>query len=118
MFLQAAAVLTGLAKGVTLYSSDADKTLLFSKIKAGAPRAGQLFDGVPLVINGIESIDVTALGSDMFALNHSVFATHRSAIGDISRIVETGIHPPNKRSSEIRPVPEGSAHPTYWRFAP
>jgi esterase/lipase superfamily enzyme len=116
VFLKIGPALKEIADGVTLYASGSDKALLASMTKAQGPRAGQLYDGAPILVPGIESVDATSLGSDMFALNHSVYASNRSAIGDISRIITTGIHPPNKRSSEIRPVPEGSANPTYWRF--
>jgi len=86
VFLQAGPALKEIANGITLYASSADKALEASMAKAGGPRAGQLYNGIPLVVSGIESVDVTSLGSDMFALNHGVYAANRSAIGDISRI--------------------------------
>jgi esterase/lipase superfamily enzyme len=116
VFIQSSAALREMAGGITLYASDADKALLASKMKAQGPRAGQLYQGAPIVVSGIEAVDVTSLGSDIFELNHGVYAANRSAIGDISRIISTEIHPPNRRSSEIRPVPEGSLNPIYWRF--
>ena len=89
-----------------------------SHVKAEGPRAGEVFAAGPLVLPGVDSINATALGEDMFALNHDVYSSARSAIGDISRIIATSIRPPNVRSTEIRPVPEGSDHPRYWRFPP
>lgn len=104
------------AKGITLYASSADKALLLSQAKAGAPRAGYVSQFGPLVLPGIETIDVTAIGDDMFALNHDVGLRSRAVIDDIGRLVITGVHPPNRRSPQIRGVPEGSAEPLYWQY--
>jgi esterase/lipase superfamily enzyme len=116
LYEQMGPALGSFAGAVTMYASDADKALLVSKLKGRSPRAGLLLDGIPVLVTGVETIDATTLGDDMFALNHGTAFASRSAIGDISRIVSTGKHPPNVRSSEIRPIPEGSANPTYWRF--
>jgi esterase/lipase superfamily enzyme len=115
VFINLAGRLKKVAKGITLYASSADKALQASHFKAGGPRAGEIFEDGPLTVAGMDSIDVTALGQDMFSLNHSTYSSERSAIGDISRIIETGIRPPNVRSAEIRPVPE-TGDPRYWRF--
>jgi hypothetical protein len=111
-------VVQNVVKGITLYASAADKALKASHVKAEGPRAGEVFAAGPLALPGVDSINATALGEDMFALNHDVYSSARSAIGDISRIIATSIRPPNVRSTEIRPVPEGSDHPRYWRFPP
>ena len=68
-------------KGITLYASAADKALKASHVKAEGPRAGEVFAAGPLVLPGVDSIDATALGEDMFALNHDVYSSARSAIG-------------------------------------
>jgi hypothetical protein len=68
------------------------------------------------VLSGIETIDVTAVGDDMFAINHDAYSSARSVIDDIGRLVIDGIHPPHIRSPQIRRVPEGSAEPRYWKF--
>jgi esterase/lipase superfamily enzyme len=106
-------------KGITLYASSADKALLASKFKAGnVPRAGYVTASGPLVRPGIDTIDVTAIGEDMFALNHGIYASDRSVIDDIGRLLLAGTRPPHVRSVQLRRVPEGSTQPRYWRYPP
>ena len=105
------------AKGITLYASSSDKALLASKAKAGwKPRAGDIPPDGPLVLPGIDTIDVTAVGDDMFALNHGTFSSSRSVIDDLGRLINSGIRPPHRRSPQIRRVPELPNQPRYWRF--
>jgi esterase/lipase superfamily enzyme len=105
------------AKGMTLYASAKDKALETSRRIAMNPRAGDVFSNGPVVIEKIESIDVSAIGDEMFGLNHNVFATNRSLIDDIGRLILHGVRPPHQRSPQIRCVPEGVEPPRYWRFA-
>jgi esterase/lipase superfamily enzyme len=107
-----------LTRGMTLYASANDKALVASRKAAGKPRAGDVFSGCPILLPGIESIDVSVLGAEMFGLNHNVFATDRSLIDDIGRLVLHGWRPPDRRSPQIRGVPEGIVPPQYWRYAP
>lgn len=105
-----------IANGITLYASAADKALLVSEAKAGGPRAGSISNAGPLVLPGIETIDVTAVGDDMFDLDHGVYASKRSVLDDIGHLLTDGKHPPNIRTPEIRGVPEGSEKPLYWAY--
>jgi len=106
-------VITG---GVTLYASAADKPLGLVGVAASVPRAGDVTENGPVVVEGVESIDMTAMGNDLFALNHSTFATS-PVVEDIARLVITSKHPPNLRTSRIRGVPERAASPRYWRYS-
>lgn len=111
--------LAGAAAGMTLYASSIDRALLASKRAAGAiPRAGDVPAGGPLVIAGLDSIDVTAIGDEMFGFRHTTFATTRSIVNDIGLLIRTGRRPPPTRLSEIRGMPEGASPPTYWRYVP
>jgi len=105
-------------RGMTLYASANDKALVASRSAAGKPRAGDVFNGEPILIPNIESIDVSAIGAEMFGLNHNTFASNRSLIDDIGRLVFSGVRPPHQRSPQIRCVPEGPALPDYWRYVP
>jgi esterase/lipase superfamily enzyme len=107
-----------LTRGMTLYASANDKALVASRKAAGKPRAGDVFAGRPIVLPQIESIDVSAIGDEMFGLNHNVFADNRSLIDDIGRLLFKGDRPPNQRSPQIRCVPEGIDPPEYWRYVP
>jgi hypothetical protein len=63
----------------------------------------------------MDSIDVTALGDDLFALNHGVFSTSRVLIDDIGRLLLHGTRPPDLRTPELLRVPE--TPPTkYWKY--
>src|SRR6266571_7206317 len=57
--------------GITLYASSADRALVASRALAGRSRAGDVPPEGPIIIQGMETIDVTAAGGDLFALNHS-----------------------------------------------
>ena len=91
------------ASGITLYASAADKALAFSVKWNGQSRAGFIPEpGRPFIFPGILTIDVTALGDDMFGFNHDTYRTKRSVLNDIGQIVTDGKH-----VSEIRSRPEG-----------
>jgi esterase/lipase superfamily enzyme len=103
--------------GMTLYASSADRTMVAARAVARAPRAGDV-RGRPVLVDGTEAIDVTALGDEIFGLNHSTFASHRSLLNDVKLLIRAGVRPPHDRLTEIRMMPEGSPTPLYWRFVP
>jgi esterase/lipase superfamily enzyme len=118
VFTSCAALIKQAAGGITLYASSADKALLVSKAKAGGvPRAGDMPESGPLLIDGIDLIDVTVLGEDMFGLNHGVFARSRSVLDDLGRIVSSGIRPPHVRTPTLRRMPD-RASTKYWAYPP
>jgi esterase/lipase superfamily enzyme len=102
--------------GMTLYASSKDRAMLAAREFARAPRAGDVPGNGPLVVHGIDTIDVSAIGNELFGLNHDTFATNRSLIDDIGHVLK-GQRPPNERSSQIRGEPEGLIPPRYWRYA-
>jgi esterase/lipase superfamily enzyme len=118
VFVKCTSEMKLIAKGITLYASGADKALKLSAAKAQGQRAGLISPGGPLILPDMETIDVTAVGDDMFAINHDVYATERSLIDDLGRLVISGIHPPHIRSPQIRKVPEKGENPRYWRYVP
>ena len=103
---------------LTLYASANDEAIVLSHKLAGGLRAGDIEDGRPILVGGVEAIDVTAIGSHTLGLeDHGMFATTRPLIDDIKLVLQ-GIRPPDRRLAEIRGVPQGVAHPSYWRFVP
>jgi len=103
------------SKGVTLYAASNDRALGYSqRFWGGVPRAGDIPKDGPLIIPGIDTIDVTAVSTDALGLNHSGYAENPALLDDVKALVEFGIRPPNKRLKSILTVesPEG----TYWRF--
>jgi esterase/lipase superfamily enzyme len=117
-FIQMIPKVQRITQGMTLYASSADKALAASRIPAKVPRAGDVPKEGPVILPNLETIDVTAVGNEIFGLDHSVFATNRDIIDDIKLVLAIGLHPPNDRLTEIRPVPDPPAAATYWRYVP
>ena len=95
-----------IVKGVTLYASSADRALQASRRLAGVLRAGDIGDDGPIVLDNMQTIDVTAMGEEILGLNHNVFAVSRNLIDDIRLLITRGVRPPDQRLSQIRPCPE------------
>jgi esterase/lipase superfamily enzyme len=105
-----------ITKGLTLYVSSNDRALAVSRtIAGGIPRAGDVPTSGPVVLPGLDTIDVSSMGEEMFGLNHNTFAAVRSLIDDIFILLSKGDRAPRLR--QIRPVPEGSERPSFWRYA-
>ncbi len=106
------------AKGMTLYASSVDKALRLSKRIAGQiPRAGDVSEDGPLLVAGVDTIDVTAVGEEIFGLNHGAFAKDRTILSDIMLLLSRGIRPPSDRAAYIRGMPDSGAA-KWWRFVP
>ena len=117
-FVRYGHVLPETAKGVTLYASSTDTALIASEGYSELLRAGTVTKDGPLMLQGIESIDISELGPNIFALNfnHNLVMSTRSALTDLGRILMTGTHPPDVRSpGEMRGFPEGIKPPSYWK---
>lgn len=118
LFLQTIPDVKKLLSGMTLYASSADWALTASKVGArGVARAGEVTVDGPVVLSGVDTIDVTAVGEELFGINHDVFAAKRPLIDDIAGVLD-GRRPPNARLKEIWPVPASPPPPRYWRFVP
>jgi esterase/lipase superfamily enzyme len=123
VFVSNADLVRSAAEGITIYASSADKALIASRMKAGGvPRVGDVPPDGPLLIEGVDVIDVTALGEDMFALNHVVFISDRSVLDDLGRIITSRTRPPHNRTTILRHVPSdwrelpGRTAPDYWVY--
>jgi esterase/lipase superfamily enzyme/ABC-type sugar transport system substrate-binding protein len=115
-FLQRASLMKQAAHGVTIYASASDRALELSSGIAQMPRIGKINAGGPVVVGGVDSIDVTVMGDDLFSWNHDTYAGS-SVIEDIARLIRFGTRPPNIRTPRIRGIPEGSDQPLYWRYS-
>jgi esterase/lipase superfamily enzyme len=104
-----------IARGVTLYAASNDRALNASmRLAGGVPRAGDVPAGGPLVMPGIDTIDVTSTSTDFFGLNHSGYAEKSALLNDIQLIIQTGERPPEKRVPILQRVPTASGD--YWRY--
>jgi esterase/lipase superfamily enzyme len=107
----------GLAKGITLYAAANDKALAISRnVNGGVPRAGDVPETGPLVIEGVDTVDVTRVSTDSLGLNHSGYAENNDLLQDVRVLIETGVRPPEKRIATTKVV-EG-AKGMYWEFEP
>ena len=106
------------AKNITVYASAADKALLASGEKSFGTRLGYVGNNGPAVFEGIDVIDVTAVGDDMFGLDHGTFSSSRAVLEDLGRLLRSLTHlPPDLRTPTLRFMPD-KAHVQYWLYPP
>ena len=113
-FANVAQRIEGIAKGVTLYAASNDRALIVSRNFWRNPRAGDVPASGPLIVPGIETIDVTAASTDSFALNHSGYAENNDLLQDIGKLILSGLRPPDQRLPALQrtPSPKGD----FWRY--
>lgn len=100
------------ARRVTLYASNKDWALAFSrKLHGDSPRAGQGGSEI-LHAADVDSIDMTEIGDDM--LKHSYYANNPSALTDILSLFWRDV-PPEDRCGMAASVGDNGA---YWHYDP
>jgi esterase/lipase superfamily enzyme len=111
-----AAQIRGVGHGITMYASSNDVALGISRrFAGGVPRAGDVPIGVgPIVVVGVDTIDVSALSTEYLALNHSSYAEKTGLLKDIELVLRTGVRPPEIRLPLLERV-TGSLG-DYWRY--
>ena len=86
---------------VTLYANGRDDALQWSKkAAAGFVRAGDVVDGKPTVIEGIDTIDLTPMSDATWVFigaNHNEYAERAHILQDIALLMKDGVRPPTKR---------------------
>jgi esterase/lipase superfamily enzyme len=103
------------SQGVTLYASANDRAMEVSRrVAGGVPRAGDVPVDGPVVVTGVDTIDVTATSTEFLALNHSIYAEKAALLNDIGLLLQTGERPPERRIPILQRVatPRGD----YWRY--
>jgi esterase/lipase superfamily enzyme len=114
-FTNIAREITNFAKGVTLYAASNDKALGYSaRFWGGVPRAGDVPSTGPLIIPGVDTIDVTAVSTDSLGLNHSGYAESQTLLTDIGLLLQTGLRPPDKRVPGLLKI-DGTGG-AFWRY--
>jgi esterase/lipase superfamily enzyme len=114
-FTNIAREITNFAKGVTLYAASNDKALGYSaRFWGGVPRAGDVPSTGPLIIPGVDTIDVTAVSTDSLGLNHSGYAESQTLLTDIGLLLQTGERPPDKRVPGLLKI-DGTGG-AFWRY--
>jgi esterase/lipase superfamily enzyme len=102
-------------RGLTLYASANDRAMQAARrVAGGIPRAGDVpLDG-PIIIEGIDTIDVTQTSLDYLALNHSIYAEKSALLNDIGLLLQTGERPPDKRIPILELIESGRGK--FWRY--
>ncbi|MGI9407829.1 MAG: alpha/beta hydrolase [Hyphomicrobiaceae bacterium] len=115
VFENIAGQISGMSRGMTLYASANDKALQASKTYArGLVRAGDVPSSGPVVMSGMDTIDVSETQQDFWALNHNTYAEVSELQQDIKQLLLTGLRPPKSRTPSLQPI--NTASGTYWRF--
>src|SRR5690606_24954777 len=105
----------GVSKGVTLFAASNDRALAASRqFWGGVPRAGDVPPGGPIVVPGVDTIDVTAINTEMFSLNHSGYAEKTELLNDIRLLIQTGERPPERRIPILERVTTSAG--AFWRY--
>ncbi len=117
-FTNIAREIMNFAKGVTLYAASNDRALGYSaRFWGGVPRAGDVPASGPLVVPGVDTIDVTSVSTDSLGLNHSGYAENNTLLNDIKLLIQTGERPPDKRIPILERMTTASGA-AYWRYPP
>ncbi len=107
--------LFGVARGITLYASSNDRALSASHgVRGGHVRAGAVPSHGPVIVRGVETLDVSQADTGWFALNHSTFADRKHLIEDLRLLFANGIHPPDKRFPVFKI--KGSSERRWWEY--
>jgi esterase/lipase superfamily enzyme len=115
VFANLAAGIKPYGRGITLYCSSNDRAMSASRrFAGGVPRAGDVPAEGPVIIAGIDTIDVTATSTDLLALNHSTYAEKSALLNDIGLLLQTGERPPERRIPILRKV--STAKGDFWRY--
>jgi esterase/lipase superfamily enzyme len=113
-FANLARRIEGLARGVTLYAASNDRALIISRNFWQNPRAGDVPAAGPLIVPGVDTIDITAASTDAFALNHSGYAQNNHLLDDIGKLISSGLRPPDARLPNLKRVTTDRGD--YWRY--
>jgi esterase/lipase superfamily enzyme len=102
-------------RGVTLYCSSNDRAMAAARrVAGGIARAGDIPAEGPIVLSGIDTIDVSQTSTDYLALNHSSYADKSALLDDISQLLQTGLRPPEKRTPSLLRI--NTAKGDFWRY--
>jgi esterase/lipase superfamily enzyme/Tfp pilus assembly protein PilF len=99
----------------TVYAASSDWALWTSSVLSDSPPLGYIPAGGPRrLVAGIDLIDITSVNSDVFSLNHDIYANSPAVIADLKRLLKEGERPPDTRTPELEKVP--AAGTIYWRY--
>jgi esterase/lipase superfamily enzyme len=98
-----------------MYCSSNDRAMSVARrVAGGIPRAGDVSLDGPIVLDGVDTIDVSQTSTDYLALNHSLYAEKSALLNDIGLLLQTGERPPERRIPILERIntPKGD----FWRY--
>jgi esterase/lipase superfamily enzyme len=114
-FLEIARRVRPAAENVTLYASSRDEAMLASRnLHSGLPRAGDVPADGPVVVRGVDTIDVSGLSTELFAASHNKYAEDMLLLKDIGALLRSGVRPPHDRTPVLRRTPVGEEE--FWVY--
>ena len=100
-------------EGMTLYASSSDIAMKAARrAYRGSPRAGDVPIEGPIIVKGVDTIDVSQISTDIIAAGHSEYAERNELLSDMAGIMWKGLRPPHLRSSRMKQV--DSKGGAYW----
>jgi esterase/lipase superfamily enzyme len=115
VFSNLVSAIQGYGRGITLYCSANDRAMVASRqVAGGVPRAGDVPPDGPVIMPGVDTIDVTEISTDLLALNHSLYAEKGALLNDIGLLLQTGERPPDKRIPILQRV--RTERGEFWRY--
>lgn len=103
------------AKGVTLFASANDRAMFASRqVHKNNPRAGDVPTSGPVVVAGLDSIDVSTISTDVLGVNHDTYANSRELINEVALLFRKGERPPHARTPTLVRLPP--EQPKWWKF--
>ncbi len=79
--------------------------------------AGRTNANGPVIVPGVDSIDVSLASMEFLSLNHSAFAEKSDLIGDIRKLLSEDRRPPDARLRRYHKLANINLDP-YWRYLP
>ncbi|MEM7778459.1 MAG: alpha/beta hydrolase [Pseudomonadota bacterium] len=113
-FVDLAGRIRPLTRGVTLYASSKDAAMKVSRNVHVEPRVGDVIDGLPTVVTGVDTIDISQITTCYFCWGHDEYVEQPVLLNDIATLLRTGVRPPHERSGTLRPT-ETSGN-RFWRY--
>lgn len=108
LFRQRFPTIAGRGARYTSYASRHDRALFFSSLLHRAERVGAI-DVAPFTIEGLETVDASAVDTGLLGLGHGYFAEQRSVLTDIGLLARLGLGATDRGLKQHQ-------QPPHWRF--
>jgi esterase/lipase superfamily enzyme len=114
-FEKAARLIIPMAKGISLYISANDLAIRASRLlHRDSPRAGDVSHEDPLIITGIDTLDISSVDTAALGTTHAAYAESRELVNDIGLLMRKGERPPDIRNINYKLHTNRKG--IYWRY--